>query len=309
MNISVIIPVYNAGKFLKKAVESALQQEETSEVLLIEDNSADDSLKICIALEQQYHNVKLYRHPDGVNKGAGATRNLGIKKAVCEYVAFLDADDYYLPERFIKAKKLFKKYPNIDGVYEAIGMHYYDALAKKKWFESGEKELTTVTEKIDPDNLFEALMIGGKGYLHLDGLVVKKSIFKRCGHFFESLRLHQDTAIFIQMSLFGNLVPGRLNVPVARRGIHQDNRILANYHRSKTVFLLWKNLFHWACQKRITKHRLKMLFHNYIYCALKFLKENSLFSLKALGLMKEAIQESARHPILFVEAAIYYVKK
>jgi glycosyltransferase involved in cell wall biosynthesis len=57
------------------------------------------------------------------NHGAGATRNLGIEKASQNFIAFLDADDYYLPNRFDAEKELFKN-SEIDGIFGAIGVEY-----------------------------------------------------------------------------------------------------------------------------------------------------------------------------------------
>ena len=179
MNISVVIPVYNAEQYLAKAVNSALSQPEIAEVVLVEDNSPDNSLQICKDLANKNSSVKLIRHPKGENLGAAETRNLGIKYAHSEYIAFLDADDYYLPGRFETAKKLFQKHEDIDGVYEAIGMHYYSEDARNKWLLKSGEQLTTVPSGINPKELFEKLLLGENGYLHLDGLVVKKKIFER----------------------------------------------------------------------------------------------------------------------------------
>ena len=78
MKISVIIPVYNAEKYVSQAVESALQFNEVYEVVLIEDKSPDNALEVCRELAEKYDRVKLYQHPDKGNHGAGASRNLGI---------------------------------------------------------------------------------------------------------------------------------------------------------------------------------------------------------------------------------------
>ncbi len=115
LQVSVIIPVYNAESFLKEAVFSALQQPETAEVILIEDGSSDDSLKVCQNLAEQYDQVKLFQHPQGVNLGAGASRNLGIEKASSDWIAFLDADDYYLPNRFHQLAVVLKQRPEVGG--------------------------------------------------------------------------------------------------------------------------------------------------------------------------------------------------
>ncbi|HED13224.1 MAG TPA: glycosyltransferase family 2 protein, partial [Gammaproteobacteria bacterium] len=103
MKISVVIPVYNAEKYVEYAVKSALQQKEAAEIILVEDNSPDHALKICEKLSNENSQVRLLRHSDGKNHGAGESRNLGIRSARHDYIAFLDADDYYLQNCFAAA--------------------------------------------------------------------------------------------------------------------------------------------------------------------------------------------------------------
>ncbi|WP_228442012.1 glycosyltransferase family 2 protein [Chryseobacterium nematophagum] len=110
MKISVIIPVYNAEKYVQQAVESALQFEKVYEVILVEDGSPDNVLSVCERLRDQYPRVKLFQHADKKNHGAGASRNLGIANASGDFIAFLDADDYYLSNRF-DAEKNFLLVP------------------------------------------------------------------------------------------------------------------------------------------------------------------------------------------------------
>ena len=74
MRVSVIIPVYNAAAYVRQAVESVLDQPETSEVILVEDASTDKSLQVCQELTEQYDKVRLFRHPSGRNCGAGNGR-------------------------------------------------------------------------------------------------------------------------------------------------------------------------------------------------------------------------------------------
>ena len=309
MKLSVIIPVYNAERYVSNAVQSALQQPETAEVLLIEDCSPDNSLKICQELEEQYEKVRLLRHYDGQNHGAGATRNLGIENAKYDYIAFLDADDFFLPERFKEAKRLFKIYEIIDGVYEATGVHFYSSEAEKKYFSRKVNTLMTMSAGINTEHLFAALTRGTSGFFHLDGLVVKRNLFKRCGVFFDHLKLHQDTAITIQMSVYGKLISGQLDKPVAKVGIHDQNRILSNYNAFQTRFLLWQTLFMWGLREKITTSRLIILFHNYSYSLFKLFRESRRSHPSSWAPLKSLIHESLKHPILAVGAFIEYISR
>ena len=179
-NISVIIPVYNAEKYVTKAVESALNQKETKEVILIEDGSKDNSMQVCMSLAEKYEKVKLHFHHGNINKGAGRSRNLGIKKATGDFIAFLDADDFYLSNRFCAEKEIFVEKPLTDGVYGALGFHYYSQEGKKKYKERGFGELTTIRGKITPSDLFFSLLglheeINGN--FSLDTLTLKERCF------------------------------------------------------------------------------------------------------------------------------------
>ena len=106
-SLSVIIPVYNAAKFLPKAVEAAIQESEVGEIILVEDASPDDSLEVCKELAAKYDKISLIQHSDKKNHGCGASRNLGIANAKFNYICLADADNFILPNRFKLDKKIF----------------------------------------------------------------------------------------------------------------------------------------------------------------------------------------------------------
>ena len=302
MKISVIIPVFNAEKFIRKAVESALDQSQTGEILLIDDASPDGSLSICQELEEKHDRVRLLRHDDLQNHGAGAARNLGIRNAKFDYVAFLDADDFYLKDRFTNASELFAKYPNIDGVYEATGVYYNDEQSKQKWISRGGNNLTTLKQKVPSNQLFEYLLNSNGGHLHLDGIVVKKILIDKCGYFFEHLKLHQDTALIYQMAEIGSLYPGNLHSPVAFRTIHNENRILDKYDRHHTKFLLFESLFFWALNHKLGHSKLVLLYLRYIYNFSKLVIKKGRHNQYNKISPKNLVFAILKHPYLFVNA-------
>ena len=105
LRISVIIPVYNAGDCLARAVMSVCMQDfESYEVILVNDGSTDDSGRICDELSAEYGSVKVIHKANG---GVSSARNAGVEVASGEFIMFLDADDVicdgalskmYLPE-------------------------------------------------------------------------------------------------------------------------------------------------------------------------------------------------------------------
>lgn len=94
--LSIIIPVYNAERYLRRCLESILSQEyDNYEVILIDDKSVDDSLIICEEYVRKDSRIKLIPQE---HKGVGAARNAGLKAAKGKYTLFIDADDQLTPE-------------------------------------------------------------------------------------------------------------------------------------------------------------------------------------------------------------------
>lgn len=275
LNISVIIPVYNAERFLEKAVQSTLQLDEVTEILLVEDGSSDHSLEICTQLAAENSKVKLFQHPNHENRGAGATRNLGLKKASQAFIAFLDADDYYLPNRFDAEKELFEN-PNIEGVFNAIGTDFLTEKGKQDFQKKFKKNiLTTVKKPAEGKNVFLGLIGIDKdfgSFFHLNGLTVRKdAIIKNQLLFNEDLRVHQDSDFIIKLAYSCFLKSGNITQAVAMRGVHDDNRITkikiysSEFYRKQ--FLLAKSLYKWSLAEnklsKDIKNQLKLSYLSY----------------------------------------------
>lgn len=271
MDISVIIPLYNAEKYIGRALESCLQLSEVGEIIVVDDASPDRSAEIVKSYAAKDSRIRLLNHPDQGNHGAGASRNLAIENALCEFIAFLDADDFYLPHRFEKDKEIFATKPDADGCYNAIGAHFYSEQAKQlfeKHF-SKYKDLTTVRAEAlpTPENLFAGLtgQIKDYGYFSLDGLTVKRESLLKIGlRMNENLRLHQDTDFIIQLAWHCKLYPSEISQPTAMRGVHDENRIIHNYvkHRiekSQNRFKLWDSLYQWALKEKLETEHLHYL--------------------------------------------------
>lgn len=90
--VSIIIPIYNTQKYLKKCVESLIKQSYNNiEIILINDGSTDDSKNICLNLKNKDKRIIFL---DQKNKGVSSARNLGLKNAQGNYITFIDSDDY-----------------------------------------------------------------------------------------------------------------------------------------------------------------------------------------------------------------------
>lgn len=253
-DISVVIPVYNAAQFISKAVDSALKQKEVKEILLVEDGSTDNSLELCRQLSEKHNIIHLLQHPDLMNHGASASRNLGLIHAQYGYIAFLDADDYYLANRFQKDFEVFLKYKDADGVYNAVGSEFI--INNKTDYRKIHPELLhSIKNEVKPSELFPGLLsvIDNFGFISLDGLTIKKSILSKINQFFlEDLFPAEDTEFLIRMSFYGKLYPGTINIPVTLRTVHDANSIFRNKgKRFEIHYNLWSKLLNWVQEEEI----------------------------------------------------------
>mgnify|MGYP003242933093 CR=1 FL=1 len=107
--ISVIVPVYNAEDTLETALSSVFMQTLTDiEILCINDGSTDHSADVLTSAQRRDGRVRCLTQE---NAGAGIARNKGIAEAKGEYIAFLDADDEWMPEYLATQYGLYQKYP------------------------------------------------------------------------------------------------------------------------------------------------------------------------------------------------------
>ena len=97
IDVSVIIPAYNAVDFLERAVQSVRDQEILSwELILVENGSDDQTFQICKTLSEGDARIRVFQS----NKGVSRARNRGLNEAKGNWICFLDADDYLYPDAF-----------------------------------------------------------------------------------------------------------------------------------------------------------------------------------------------------------------
>lgn len=113
--VSVIIPAYNAGHFIAQAIESALAQTNVrTDVLVIDDGSTDNTADVVATFGKQ---VKYLRQANG---GPARARNLGLREANGDFIAFLDADDYWLSDKLQRQLACLDAQPSAAVVHTAV---------------------------------------------------------------------------------------------------------------------------------------------------------------------------------------------
>lgn len=131
--ISVIIPVYNVEKYLKRCLDSVINQTyKNLEIILIDDGSTDNSGKICDEYAEKDKRVKLFSQ---INQGAGAARNFGLAIANGNYIVFIDPDDFYPDKNVLNDLYEAIKYNNVfiagGGLIEFLSDYRYRFKYKK----------------------------------------------------------------------------------------------------------------------------------------------------------------------------------
>jgi glycosyltransferase involved in cell wall biosynthesis len=128
-SVSVIIPTFQSAGTIKEAIESALNQTvPIKELIVIDDGSTDETQEILEQYKQRI--IILYQK----NSGPASARNLGIKYASGEIIAFLDADDLWLLDKIENQISLFKN-PNVDLVYGNVRFLYDSKISSKTYFD------------------------------------------------------------------------------------------------------------------------------------------------------------------------------
>lgn len=270
MGISVVIPVYNAENFLREAVLSALIIPEVKQIILVEDTSPDNCLAICQDLVETYsHKVELHRHPHGARQGAAASRNLGIEKARGKYIAFLDADDYYLPQRFVRALQIFEHNPQVDYIVSPSQL--------ESDYKKGNDNFTMMHTQANNSayNLFPALLTEGYGFFDTNSIIIRHQSIKRLNTFFDTgLELHQDSELWLRIAYKLRGITENQTLPgsVVRR--HPHNRII--HKNANSLSLYWCTVFN-----KFNDHTLSRELNWFIRSKkkyYKYLSEGSLLS-------------------------------
>ena len=185
--VSVIIPSYNRGKYLRQTIDSVLDQtHEQVELFVVDDGSTDNSLNIA----QSYGDrLSVLQHENGENRGQSASINLGLANSVGEYVAVLDSDDYWMLDKLQKQVGFLNS--NLDK-----GLVYGNALMVN---EHGEKLYRRYRNDHFEEGGPEDILVDC--YLSIpSNSLVRHRIYDEVGGYDESLRAAQDHDMAIRIA-------------------------------------------------------------------------------------------------------------
>ena len=199
--MTCVVPAFNAEAFIGEAVDSVLEQTyERIELIIVDDGSADRTLDVI----RSYGDVLTYlRHP---HAGAASAKNTGIRAAHGEFVAFLDADDLWRPDKLTRQMRRFAERPEVDLCFTRYRNFWAPDLAEE------EKRYA------------ERLLARSTSGWSMSTLLTRRDTFRRFGFFEESAdEKHQSLIWALRAAKNGAVVDVMPDVLVDRR-LHSGNQ-------------------------------------------------------------------------------------
>lgn len=189
MRFSVIIPLYNKGLYISKALASVLEQTfRDFELIVVDDGSADDSFQVAQSVLENSDVKHQVIHQK--NAGVSTARNNGVLAASGDYICFLDADDWWAPSFLERMDWLIHEYPDA-GIY---GTNYYVV-------KNGRQRICVTTAQTGYINYCRAYAEKLQMPLTSISVAIPKDVFQSSGGFKPYLKLGEDFDLWIRIAL------------------------------------------------------------------------------------------------------------
>jgi len=213
--ISVVIPVYNAEKYIDDCIDSVLKQTfEDFELLLIDDGSIDHSLDMCVEWSRKDKRIRVFSQP---NMGASAARNHGLDEAKGEWVDFIDSDDKVLNDYLSDLYKAAQKDSNIVMCADGISVYREGQWAENKSFPNN------IIDISDVNKLFGDIQMHKYGFSA--GKLYRKSIID-----LDNLRFDRNVCIAEDLIFMVNFYVTALQIKGSRTAFIDKCNYIYNVH-------------------------------------------------------------------------------
>lgn len=194
---TVVIPAYNAEKFINRAIDSVLNQTyKEYEIIVVNDGSSDKTKEIVSNYNQE--NIKVYNQE---NLGVSAARNKGIMNSTKNYICFLDADDKWCKNHLTTLAEMIKKYPEENLFITSQKTILLNQTAEDVK-ESIKKDLTINFHT----DFFKLILSKNKPNYNTNCWCVKKIAFEKSGLFDTEEKIGEDTDMWYRLGLYNNVV-------------------------------------------------------------------------------------------------------
>lgn len=189
--VSVIIPLYNKAPYVKRAINSVLAQTiQAFEIIVVNDGSTDGGEKKIENIDSRIHII------NQENKGVSAARNRGINEAKSELVAFLDADDEWLPDFLETVLRLRDKWPEA-GLYGTGWYKYYSNEIKRKCHNSSIPKGDSLIQ-----SPFKSVVKDGDFPISASTVMIPKTVIQEVGLFKVGIPYGEDLEYWSRIALY-----------------------------------------------------------------------------------------------------------
>ncbi|MBQ8751145.1 MAG: glycosyltransferase family 2 protein [Alphaproteobacteria bacterium] len=154
ITLSVIVPVYNAEKYIQRCLDSIIKQKGDFEIIVVDDGSTDKTPLILKEYAKNNSNIKIITQS---NKGVSSARNTGIKASNSKYITFVDSDDWLEPNAFAKASKIIKQDKSdviLTGYYDVYDREWIRNIKGEKYVNEAPEISKYPTRTLDKLSLF-----------------------------------------------------------------------------------------------------------------------------------------------------------
>jgi glycosyltransferase involved in cell wall biosynthesis len=199
VTFSIVIPSYNKAAYIKRAIDSVLNQSfKDFEIIVVENNSSDHSMEVLSQI-----NVPAVKVVIEKNQGVSFARNTGIELAKGRYICFLDADDTYEVKHLEALNTFIKKYPQADLIanrYKIVTIHGKNKIPvlNPNWFNGNRYVL---------NNFFDAF-VQGVPPVHINAVCVSKQVLKMHGGFDTRLKGVEDIDLWARIFVNAEVIIG-----------------------------------------------------------------------------------------------------
>ncbi len=237
MPVSVIMPAFNAARFVEASLRSLLAEREgvQLDIIVINDGSTDDTREIVSRLAGEAPQIRLLDNP---GKGIAAARNTGLRSLPgdCAFVTFHDADDLSVPGRIARQRARLTSDPSIDGLYGLVQMF------------STQDQAALAPAPGTPSRLIRGP--------YLQSAMFRPHTIRKTGYFDETYRQGCDSDYFLRMIAGNFRIVLEDNIAAYYR--RHDANVTLNTEEMKREFM--RASLKWAARNRLTKASLPPIF-------------------------------------------------
>ena len=214
--VTAIIPTYNRARFVAEAVQSVLAQTKpVDEIIVVDDGSTDNTGEV---LKPFVGSIRYLRQ---TNAGPGAARNHSIAEARSDFVAFLDSDDLWMPEKNRIQTDFLSQHTKVDFLFGDMAIVSSETDELKPEIKHQHLHDYFVAHATHLENLFECIVV--ENMIPTSSVMARRSCFEHTGVFDPALRLSEDLDLWLRFAVQYHCA--FVNAVVEKRRRHDDNLI------------------------------------------------------------------------------------